>query len=223
VTSLVALPLEPAPRPSSAVVRTIEDLAVFFEPTIDVAVLGRELSPSFAHYAATLARGEDFGWTERVRADGEGLEALSRILPDGDGQGELVDDVRKLVEILADITGAERVGVRLARLVAPMCPRFHVDPVVVRLVATYSGAGAEWLDDHHVDRRFLGHAARGKRDEESGLLRPGAVVRRMKPGDVGLLKGKGFPGNERRGAVHRSPPQTSADAPRLLLTLDPLD
>lgn len=54
-------------------------------------------------------------------------------------------------------------------------------------------------------------------------MRPGAAVRRMKPGDVGLLKGKGFPGNEARGAVHRSPPGTSKDTPRLLLTLDPLD
>ncbi|MDC3958805.1 DUF1826 domain-containing protein [Polyangium jinanense] len=66
-------------------------------------------------------------------------------------------------------------------------------------------------------------APRTSSAEESGLLRPGALVRRMKPGDVGFLKGKGFPGHERRGAVHRSPPETGAEAPRLLLTLDPLD
>jgi hypothetical protein len=223
MTNLAALSLAPDPRPSSAVVRRIEDLAVFFKPHVDVAVLAREPSPSLTRYAATLARSWDLGFASRVGPDGEGLDALCLALPDGDGQGELVDDVRLLVELLSDITGAERVGVRLARLIAPMCPRFHVDPVFVRLVATYAGPGAEWIDEPDVDRRFLGHAAQGKRDEESGLMRPGAAVCRMQPGDVGLLKGKGFPGNERRGAVHRSPPGTSEDTPRLLLTLDPLD
>lgn len=210
-------------RSTSTIVHRIEDLVAFFEPHIDLAILARDLSPTLATYVATIARGPHLGWTERVSANGTGLDALAQALPVGDGRDELVDDVRLLVDLMAEVTGAEQIGVRLARVVAPMCPRFHVDPVFVRLLSTYAGAGAQWLDERDVDRGFLGHAAGGKRDEESGLMRPGAKVFQMKPGEVGFFKGKGYPGNERRGAVHRSPPETSAEASRLLLTLDPLD
>ena len=210
-------------RPTTTIVHRIEDLVAFFEPHVDLAIFTRELSPTLSAYVATIARGPHFGWTERVNADGTGLDVLARALPDGNGRDELVDDVRLLVDLMAEVTGAEHVGVRLARIIAPMCPRFHVDPVFVRLLSTYAGAGAQWLDERDVERSFLGHAAGGKRDEESGLIRPEAKVWHMNPGDVGLFKGKGYPGNEKRGAVHRSPPETSAEAPRLLLTLDPLD
>ncbi|WP_433927203.1 DUF1826 domain-containing protein [Sorangium cellulosum] len=46
-----------------------------------------------------------------------------------------------------------------------------------------------------------------------------ARLQRMAPFDVGLLKGEVSPGNQDRGAVHRSPPGTS---PRVVVTLDAL-
>ena len=58
--------------------------------------------------------------------------------------------------MFADLTAAERLGVRLARLDEPMCPRFHVDHVGVRLLTTYCGVGAEWLPPDQVDRCFPG-------------------------------------------------------------------
>lgn len=218
----IALPASPA-QSTTAIVQKIEELVAFFDPKIDLVILERQISPTLAAYTSLVAHASHFHWTEQVQADGKGLAALARVLPSGVGQDELVQDLRLLVDLLAEITGADRIGVRLARVIEPLCPRFHVDPVFVRLLSTYTGPGAEWIDDMDVDRRWLGHAAMGKRDEESGLLRAGAKVLQMKPGEVGLFKGKGYPGNENRGAVHRSPPKTHADVPRLLLTLDPLD
>lgn len=133
----------------------------------------------------------------------------------------LAQDLAFWVEVLADLTEAESVGVRLARLERAMCPRFHFDRVALRLVLTYAGRGTELVAHEDVDRRRLGHAAAGQTDETSGLLAPSARIHRAQAGDVVLLKGEGWPGNQGRGAVHRSPAATPA-APRLVLTLDPL-
>ncbi|AKT38986.1 DUF1826 domain-containing protein [Chondromyces crocatus] len=110
---------------------------------------------------------------------------------------------------------------RLDRVTTAMCPRLHVDRVTARIVVTYVGAGTEYVPSEHVDRRWLGHAACGAPDAESGLLLPGASVRCCAAGDVILLKGEAWPGHEGRGAVHRSP-DCSARSPRLVMTLDPL-
>lgn len=43
------------------------------------------------------------------------------------------------------LTGAELLGVRLAVLATDMCPRFHVDRVLARLVVTPTVAGSATL------------------------------------------------------------------------------
>ena len=125
----------------------------------------------------------------------------------------LAEEVHFWTAVLAELTGCELVGVRLARLEAAMCPRFHVDKVTVRVVSTFAGHGTEYLAEEDVDRRWLGHAARGVSDEASGLMRPGARIRRAESSDVVLLKGEAWPKNAGRGAVHRSP-AASAASPR---------
>lgn len=77
------------------------------------------------------------------------------------------------------------------------------------------------LAEQDVDRSWLGHAAKGRADELSGLMRPGAQIVRAAAGDVVLLKGDSWPGNAGRGAIHRSPAQSANEA-RLVLTLDAL-
>jgi hypothetical protein len=102
-----------------------------------------------------------------------------------------------------------------------MCPRFHVDRVLVRLCTTYCGADTEYLANADADRRRLGFAAGGRPDETSGLLRDGAKIARAATGAIVVLKGEAWPGNAARGAIHRSP-ATASDAQRLVLTLDAL-
>lgn len=124
-------------------------------------------------------------------------------------------------EMLAELTGSEIVGVRLARLDAAMCPRFHVDRVMIRVVSTFIGHGTEYLAAEDVDSDRFGDTTQGASDENSGLLKPGAQVRRANAGDVILLKGEAWPNNAGRGVVHRSP-IASRTSPRLVMTLDPL-
>ena len=106
---------------------------------------------------------------------------------------ELAADLAFLAEVLSDLTGADDIGVRVNHGASPMCPQFHVDNLPVRLVCTYLGPGTEWME----------HGA----------------VRTAVAGDLVLLKGEGWVGNEGRGAVHRSPAHRS---PRLVASLDPL-
>jgi len=99
-----------------------------------------------------------------------------------------------------------------------MCPKFHVDRVPCRLVTTYSGTATQWLPHQSVDRTKLGTGSNGKSDEVSGLYHRNDM-RQLSVGDVALLKGESWSGNEGAGLVHRSPGLADGEK-RLLLTLD---
>ena len=134
----------------------------------------------------------------------------------------LCEDIAELVDMFCFLFDLKRTGLRLTALSHAMCPRFHVDRVPCRLVSTYSGTATEWLPHALVDRSKLGRGNNGKSDEESGLFSSRKDIHRLNQGDVALLKGESWLGNENAGLVHRSP-QLQAGEQRLLLTLDFVD
>ncbi len=207
-------------RESSSVlrVREVGDLVAILAAQLNVVVLERPAQGPLAvisPYADRIARASAFRFLAPVRADGKGLAALHEALPPGDGRDLLVGDVSVWVGVLAELTDASSVGVRMDRADEPTCPRFHFDRVLLRLVLTYSGPATEWIDERDVDRCRL-----AKRTER--VYRRGAAVQRASALDVVLLKGSAWPGNGSRGAVHRSPAAASRESPRLVLTLDAL-
>ena len=113
----------------------------------------------------------------------------------------------------------DRVGLRLRVLDSAMCPRFHTDKVPCRLLSTYYGVASEWLAHDLVDRSKLGKGNNGQPDAESGLFQSEEDINRLKIGDVAMLKGELWEGNENAGLVHRSPEVPTGDK-RFLLTLD---
>lgn len=129
------------------------------------------------------------------------------------------EDIAQLVDMFCCLFDLKRAGLRLTALDRAMCPRFHVDRVPCRLVTTYQGIATEWLPHHLVDRTKLGAGNLGKPDEQSGIFKNPHDIQRLNPGDVALLKGELWEGNEGSGLVHRSP-AVSAGERRLLLTLD---
>lgn len=92
-----------------------------------------------------------------------------------------------------------------------MCPRFHVDHVPMRLITTYAGVGSQWLKENAIDRKRLGEVGAEPQDPQ--------YIEQIERGDVALLKGERWRGNEGRGLVHRSP-QLAENERRLILTLD---
>ena len=132
---------------------------------------------------------------------------------------ELVEDISYLVEMFCFLFDLKRAGLRLAVLDSAMCPRFHADKVPCRLVCTYHGVATQWLPHRAVDRSQLGSKRGDVSDLEAGLFHSESDIQKFNRGDVALLKGDAWKGNEGAGLVHRSPP-LEADAQRLLLTVD---
>ncbi|HEN8710176.1 MULTISPECIES: DUF1826 domain-containing protein [Pseudomonas] len=122
------------------------------------------------------------------------------------GYEGFVADVCWLVSAYTCLLGARRVGLRVRVLHNAMCPRFHVDNVPVRLLTTYVGCGSEWLREGAIERAGLQFAPA-----------PVDNIQRLQAGDVALLKGEKWLGNEGAGLIHRSP---VGHDPRLLLSLD---
>ena len=145
---------------------------------------------------------------ENVQPD---LQSFASAYADLEGYEGFIADVSWLISAYACLLGAKRVGVRLRVLDKAMCPRFHVDHVPVRLITTYAGIGSQWLREGAIDRSQLGKP----QAEPSDALN----IRQINCGDVALLKGERWVGNEGQGLVHRSPP-LQRDERRLLLTLD---
>jgi len=131
----------------------------------------------------------------------------------------LCADIAELVDMFGELFACSRVGLRFTTLDRPMCPRFHVDRLGCRLITTYAGVATEWLPQARVRRDRLGIVSAGIADHESGVYRCEADIQRLRKGDVALLKGEGWEGNEGRGLVHRSPGVPEGEK-RVLLTLD---
>ena len=146
------------------------------------------------------------------------FSSISESLADS-SQQELCENIAELVDMFCYLFELKRVGLRLTVLNRAMCPKFHVDRVPTRLVTTFQGIATEWLPHQTVNREKLGLGSNGKPDSESGLYKNPDDIQQLRCGEVALLKGELWEGNENAGLVHRSP-ALSADKSRLLLTLD---
>jgi len=69
---------------------------------------------------------------------------------------------------------------------------------------------------------FLGAGNKGKPDSQSGIYQDESDIQQLSQGDVALLKGEAWVGNEGKGLIHRSP-QLTDQACRLILTIDFID
>jgi hypothetical protein len=148
-----------------------------------------------------------------MTAEGAAKSAPEHSVSDG-----LADDITELVGMFCMLFNVERAGVRLGVLETAMCPKFHVDRIPCRLLTTYQGVATEWLPHEQVDRSKLGHGSNGKLDHESGLFARPDAIQQLNQGDVAILKGDLWEGNEGNGLVHRSP--STENGHRLLLTMD---
>jgi len=135
------------------------------------------------------------------------------------GPAALRADIAELAAMYACLFAVDELGIRLKTLDRAMCPRFHVDRVVCRLLTTYDGPGTEYLADDDVDRAQLGRPVADPR--QLPAYDAAAPVHRLPAGAVVLCKGESWPGNEGRGFVHRSP-QPAGVRPRLMLCIDGL-
>jgi hypothetical protein len=208
-------------RPSDSIRQVDEpsELACVFEPQTQIVRLSRRPDAAIEHELGTALRAGSLGSGGRVvLAVGAAPDAAA--LPGLTFCPVLRADIGRLIELYADLMECSSVGLRLEVVDRAMCPRFHVDRVALRLLVTYRGPATQWLDDAAADRSRLGAAAGELPDAQSGLIRDPGAVGGARPFDIILLKGCQWPGNEARGAIHRSPAVPAEHAPRVLVALD---
>ena len=189
-------------------------LADILDNGVNLALWQRQLPLHIAEFGALLVSlNEPLAESLVVELDSEEAEpnllGLASGCRDLEGYDGFIADVAWLVSAFACLLGAKRIGVRLRLLDKAMCPRFHVDHVPVRLITTYAGIGSQWLREGVMDRRQLSQA-----DAE-----PSERIEQIHCGEVALLKGEKWRGNEGYGLIHRSP-ALAANERRLILTLD---
>lgn len=182
---------------------------------VNLAVWQRTLSDPIGRFAEALLN------MRKPLAENLILELNDEVEPDLcqlacmysslEGYQQFLADVGWLVSAYSCLLDTRRVGVRLRALDRSMCPRFHVDHVPVRLITTYAGLASEWLSEGSMPRSRLGDPAAEPHDP--------TLIRQLQPGDVALLKGEKWLGNEGAGIIHRSPQQPPGMR-RLILTLD---
>jgi len=190
---------------------SLDELVRIYAPELTLVTAALDLSASDRQALATLAASAPlFEFAKETSPEGETLEFALPWMEAHAGGSVWLRHAQTLVALFSDLFEAERIGARLTLSNKPMCPRFHVDNVVCRLVVTFSGAASEFLADDDVRRTLLGA-------KESVVERGGAPVHRLEPLEVGLFKGEAWPNNVGRGVVHRSPP---GDERRLVMTLD---
>jgi hypothetical protein len=123
-----------------------------------------------------------------------------------DMRGQLVNDIKGLVNMFANITQSNVVDVRLQRITNNACWKFHRDVVKTRLVTTYRGPTTEWVQHAQAEQAIL---------EQLDYKGP---LEHLGDGDVAIFKGSVTHPN--RGIVHRSPSIAGTDITRLLLCLN---
>ena len=184
-------------------------LTRIFDSDVNLAICNRVLEVKLVEFSQALCRYSKIYQT-RFSGDLASIEKqLQFDLPALLGKKEFIEDVVLLVDMFSELLDLNKVGVRLAVLTKAMCPTFHVDRVPVRLITTYCGNGTEWLDNRYVKQDAKGRVE----------VTDNAPVKCLYAGQVGLMKGEGWEGNEGKGLAHRSCIADVA-SPRCVLTLD---
>lgn len=214
------LTLTPAGRSGKSIRQqqgaTPTSLSGILDDGVNLAVWNRQLPLHIADFATLLlSLNEPLAQSLSLEMPDDeaepNLHGLASGFSDLEGYEGFIADVSWLVSAFACLLGARRIGVRLRVLDKAMCPRFHVDHVPVRLITTYAGFGSEWLREGAMDRRQLGQAAAEPQDD--------TLIQKIDSGEVALLKGEKWHGNEGFGLIHRSPHLDPGER-RLILTLD---
>nr|WP_010130416.1 DUF1826 domain-containing protein [Microbulbifer agarilyticus] len=197
---------------------TPDAFADIYEEDVHLSVWQRQLDSQLREDCSAFLNQRGFNSHRLVLPTAKACN-LAQGIPGLHAFPHLRADIELLADMFSCLFDLSAIGIRLSVLSDTMCPRFHVDRVPCRLITTYTGAGTEWLPHDLLDRRKLGAGSAGLSDAESGLYPPTETVQSLAAGEVALLKGELWAGNEGAGLVHRSP-AIEAGSQRLILTFD---
>ncbi len=129
------------------------DFAAIYDEDVEIVSVARPSASTCEALSQRLIRSRQVSqlrWIQLVDDPEASADALP-VTVDSDVHSALLNQITDASRMLGDLTGCERIGVRLETLNTPMCPRFHVDHVPCRMLITLSGAGTEWIPNKDVD------------------------------------------------------------------------
>ena len=191
------------------------DFAAIHDEDVELVSVARPASDSLEALAEQLFASRQVvqaQW-EQAAGDPDAPSAALSMSMDADWLGALSEEVALAADLLSELVGCERIGIRVTTLRGPMCPRFHADQVLCRMLITVRGPGTEWIPSDDVNRALM-----ADRDSDALPIRDGGGIKHLATGNWSLLKGGAW--NQRfGGVVHRSP---HGAGERLLLSFDPV-
>ena len=202
-------------------------LADIYNDDISIAIWQRQLHQGVTSYLSELMSQQKnislklSGTPEQLMAEIHRVFPSALIIDDAClSAADFYEDIHQLLEMFACLFDAKALGVRIDILERAMCPRFHVDNINARLITTYHGLATEWLPNQLSDRSALGSSRASAINKPGAIIADEQFIQRMSCGDVALLKGEYWQGNEGRGVIHRSPALTEQQPRRLVVTCD---
>ncbi|MFT6456433.1 MAG: hypothetical protein ACJAY6_003344, partial [Yoonia sp.] len=183
-----------------------ENLNILAKPGCAAAIWQRQPLPAFQ----TWIDGVDpenlpSAWLilkpQRVLSVLSGLCDTS-LMPEGPHRQRLIEDIAALSHLFCDLMDAPYVRLRLSRVTANACRKFHIDAMTARLVCIYRGIETQY-----------GNSVDGADPERIFTVPTGTPI---------LLRGTLWPEQPRAGLLHRSPPIEGSGETRLVLVLDPI-
>ncbi|MEM7176091.1 MAG: DUF1826 domain-containing protein [Pseudomonadota bacterium] len=190
----------------ATVTETLEGLSSIGEPACAAAILQRSPEPAFQRWIDAV-HPADLPKARLILAPGDIGPAIADLFDAYDvaycpHSAWLIEDIRSLAVRFNELVPAPFLRLRLDVINTDACRRFHIDPVVARLICTYRGTGTQ-----------LGFSADENAPSEIFTVPTGAPV---------LLRGKLWPGTPPAGLSHRSPPIAGTGEVRLVLVIDPI-
>ena len=118
--------------------------------------------------------------------------------PAGPEREMLASDIAALAFLTSEIMKTSLLHLRLDVVSTSTSHKFHVDNMTARMLCTYRGSGTQ-------------------------LAQPGVVATPLtvSQGSAVFLRGAHWPGKEKTGLLHRSPPIAGTGETRLLAAIDP--
>lgn len=177
-------------------------LSEIFHSETQIVIWHQQMSDLAIRYAESFQQlHRHFSIREILAPEALG-DYLKLQLRDGEGKEDLVEAIETLAEMFCYLFELRALGFRMQLLDRAMCPRFHRDQVPCRLVMTLRGPATHWLSPEQI------------RDKD-----PVDAFNQLDTGDIALLKGAGWYGNQDKGVMHRSPAVPLNDW-RLFLSMD---
>jgi hypothetical protein len=203
--------------------RAIDEVARLRSPGCDIVRLARALAPAELRAFRALARAElHVAPAVCLRRAPLAIGHWLQQLPPGSVRARVAADLAVMVPAFCALTGEDAAQVSLEVVASDACRKFHTDWVTLRAICTYAGPGTEVVPERYVRRAFLATDQGGLEATNRAIVADLRRVQKAAPGEWLLLKGEAWPGNEGRGAVHRSPTIANRGLRRVVLKIDSL-